>query len=165
MTQPAPQVQPTTTVTTTTKRVGIGDFTQRMIGNVSSPTSSLAVPADGKVPMLKAVGSLFGDFLTEGGAGTLFGAAHAKGWLDAGGAAWDGLVGLFSGAVAVVSAPYLPTVSRYAMRLARAGVTTFGFRKGFELASGGKPMLAGERVQVKPGEDHISAVAEKLDLI
>lgn len=162
MTQPAPQ--PTTTITTTTKRIGIGDFTQKMLGLTPSSSGPI-VPAEAKTSMFKQVGSIFGDYLTEGGAGALFGAAHAQGWLDKGGAAWDGIIGLTSGFISVVSAPYLPTVSRYAARLGRAGITTFGFRKGFEFASGGKPFIAGERVRTTPGQDHISAVAEKLDLL
>ena len=163
MTQPAPQPA-TTTITTTTKRIGIGDFTSKMLGLSPSPTGPV-MSTDTKKSMLATAGSIFGDYLTEGSVGALFGAAHAQGWLEKGGAAWDGIIGLASGFISVVAAPYAPTVSRYAARIGRAGITTFGFRKGFEFSSGGKPMMTGEYVRTKPGEDRISAVAEKLDLL
>jgi hypothetical protein len=165
MTQPAvaPAAAPVTTITTTAKRPGWGasEWVDKMLGApAAKPVESAAKPT-----IMKAAGLALADGVTVSVTGGLLGAAHAKGWLDVGRAAVDGIIGGLGLAVSAVTAPFFPTFSRVAGNVGKTGIVTFSFRKGFEAVSG-KPMIAGSEgvIETKPGEDRIAKVAAELEL-
>lgn len=165
MTQPAAQqaAAPVTTITTTAKRPGWGasEWVDKMLG---APAAK-PVAASEKTTILKAAGARLADGVTVSITGGLLGAAHAKGWLDAGRVAVDGIVGALGLAVSAVTAPFFPAFSRVAGNVGSTGLVTFSFRKGFEAVSG-KPMSAASEgvIETKPGEDRIAKVAAELEL-
>jgi hypothetical protein len=166
MTQPAPQpaapaIPVTTTITTTAKKTGSAtDFVQRMLG----PTETKALVPAGRTSYMQAAGHALGDGLTVGTTGAVLGAAHAKGWLDMGGVAVDGVLGLFGLAVSVAAAPHSPTFSRIAGNVGLAGLATVAFRKAFKLTAGREMSADDGVVSPKAGQDRIATVAADLDL-
>jgi hypothetical protein len=173
MTQPAPNTPPTTVpapstaiVPATPAKRGGGwatDFVNRLM-----PSESTAAPSTvQKTTIMQAAGRAASDGVTVAIASGLFGAAHARGWLEtATGVAIDGLIGVAALGASVIAAVHAPGLARLAGSVGLAGVASASFRKGFEISSG-KPMaptMAGEVMQPRPGQDRIAAVAAQLDL-
>ena len=140
MTQPAPvpSVAPTPVALVPARRVGwASDYLQRLMPEANKPTApTTAAPATG-VTHWQAAGRAIGDVATVGVTSGLLGAAHARGLLDQGKAALDGLLALIGIGIGVGSAPYAPGFSRFSTNLGLAGVGSLMFRKGFQLAGGG----------------------------
>lgn len=166
MTQPA-AIVPVATPAAPVKRGGwASDYLQRLMPETNKP----AVPATTTAPTIshmKAAGRAVGDVATVGIVSGLLGVAHARGLLDHGRAALDGLLALVGLGIGIGVAPYSSSFSRLSTNVGLAGVSSLMFRKGYALA-GGEPSSPTAPPPVprtsRVGVDPIAQAAQGLDV-
>ena len=173
MTQPSPipttaSPAPATAITTMPappKKASAwaSEFVARILPQAPAGPTTTAPPT---ITHTQAAGRALGDGVTVAMTSSLLGAAHARGWLDAGRAAVDGILGLLGLVIGAAAAPYAPKLSRVSSNIGLSGISVLMFRKSHE-AVAGQP-LGTKRpesvVNPSPGEDLIAKVAREIDL-